>query len=81
MPFKIGGVNCYLQENNAGYILRNSKILSIPAHSMDLVGVLLNNSNLSRSDLPENQEAPSLDSIMDDILKAKSSITRSNILS
>jgi len=54
----------------------DAKILSIPGHSMGSIGVLLNNGNLICGDLLENQESPSLNSIMDDMAAAKASIER-----
>ena len=54
----------------------DAKILSIPGHSMGSISVLLNNGDLICGDLLENQEGPSLNSIMDDMAAAKASVER-----
>ena len=41
---------------------------------MGSIGVLLNNGDLICGDLLENQEGPSLNSIMDDMVAAKASV-------
>jgi len=50
--------------------------LSIPGHSKGSIGILTTNSDLFCGDLFENQKKPSLNSIMDDLNAAKTSVEK-----
>jgi hydroxyacylglutathione hydrolase len=62
-----------------GYGL-NAKVLSIPGHSRGSVGVLIECGDLFCGDLFENIHKPVLNSIMDDLTEARSSIRKLDTL-
>ena len=52
----------------------DAKILSIPGHSKGSIGILMANDDLFCGDLLENLDKPTLGSIMDDMVAAKTSV-------
>ena len=54
----------------------DADIISIPGHSKGSIGILLDNGDLFCGDLLENTENPALNSIMDNIDAAKTSIEK-----
>jgi hydroxyacylglutathione hydrolase len=53
-----------------------AKVLSIPGHSLGSIGILTSEGDLLCGDLFENQDAPRLNSIMDDKAAAEVSLAR-----
>ena len=54
----------------------DAEAISLPGHSMGSVGILTASGNLFCGDLFENQEEPSLNSIMDDLDAANASVEK-----
>ena len=54
----------------------DAKVLSLPGHSKGSIGILFAQGDLFCGDLLENQEKPSLNSIMDDLVTANASIEK-----
>jgi glyoxylase-like metal-dependent hydrolase (beta-lactamase superfamily II) len=54
----------------------NAKVISLPGHSKGSIGILLSGGELFCGDLFENLKGPSLNSIMDDVDTANSSVEK-----
>ena len=54
----------------------DAKVISLPGHSMGSIGILTAKGDLFCGDLFQNQNEPSLNSIMDDLDAAKASVEK-----
>jgi len=72
LPYKLGSVNCYLIENDSGYVLIDTGSSNKRAE----LERELENTGCKPGDLLENRDKPSLNSIMDDLAAANASVKK-----